>query len=353
MTNYRWFDFLGEFESIENGRVYLGSEYDLPIIPRDTGSSQSESSDVPVTTTHPEKGVHVGQSICNQMFKEGVIKVEIEFEAADDRCMADIILQYDPRTEDMLNFSLGGAAREAKWANFYSLRLWAAQPAAVETNPPAGGTETAKSWKALKWGGHRASFKAGRSYQLELIVKGSSLSVVLDGVNMARHTLPFAFPGLQVGIFCAAPKKVFFRNFSVECERPQAFVIMQFNTPEYESLFRDVITPVCEKSGLRVYRGDFTKHPGIVISDITKNLTESAVVIAEITPVNGNVYYEVGYADALKKPVILIADQNVGQLPFDVRANRTIFYENTIGGKKLVEQTLSEYLKSVLAPQSF
>ena len=117
---------------------------------------------------------------------------------------------------------------------------------------------------------------------------------------------------------------------------------MQFNTAEYEALFTDVIAPVCEKEGFRVYRADFTKRPCLNIADITKHLTESTVIIAEMTPINGNVYYEVGYADALKKPVILIADKNIGQLPFDVRAYRTIFYENSIGGKRAVEDLLSE-----------
>jgi nucleoside 2-deoxyribosyltransferase len=128
---------------------------------------------------------------------------------------------------------------------------------------------------------------------------------------------------------------------------------MQFNTPEYEALFTEIITPVCEKEGFSVYRADFTKRPGLIISDITKHLTESQVIIGEVTPLNGNVYYEVGYADALKKPVVLIADKTVGQLPFDIRPYRTIFYENSIGGKRTVEETLSQYLKNILTPQSF
>lgn len=128
---------------------------------------------------------------------------------------------------------------------------------------------------------------------------------------------------------------------------------MQFNTIEYDSLFNDVIAPACEDQGFRVYLADFTKEPGLIMSDIIKRLTDSAAVIAEVTPVSGNVYYEVGYADALKKPVILLANKSVGQLPFDVRPYRTIFYENSIGGKRVVEQNLAEYLKNILTPQSF
>jgi nucleoside 2-deoxyribosyltransferase len=49
--------------------------------------------------------------------------------------------------------------------------------------------------------------------------------------------------------------------------------------------------------------------PGWAIEDIKRQIAECRVVIAEITPGNPNVYYEVGYADALNKPLILIADR--------------------------------------------
>ena len=73
----------------------------------DASNKQGEPPRQPVDQpAAPQKKVWVGQSICDQVFKEGVIKVEIEFEEVDWRCMADIILQYDPSTQDMLSFSL-------------------------------------------------------------------------------------------------------------------------------------------------------------------------------------------------------------------------------------------------------
>jgi nucleoside 2-deoxyribosyltransferase len=57
------------------------------------------------------------------------------------------------------------------------------------------------------------------------------------------------------------------------------------------------------------------------------------VVIAEITVPNQNVFYELGYAHALNKPTILLAEKG-RELPFDVHGYRCLFYENSIGGKK-------------------
>ena len=99
---------------------------------------------------------------------------------------------------------------------------------------------------------------------------------------------------------------------------------------------------------MQPYRADFTYMPGLVIEDIKKQIAEARVIIAEITPANPNVYYEIGYADALNKPLILIADKKEGLKPFDVRAYRTIFYENSIGGKNQVENDLKEYLKLIM-----
>jgi nucleoside 2-deoxyribosyltransferase len=59
------------------------------------------------------------------------------------------------------------------------------------------------------------------------------------------------------------------------------------------------------------------------------------------------VFYELGYAHALRKPTILLADSSK-DLPFDVRGYRCIFYENSIGGKRKVEEQLRKHLEAIL-----
>jgi hypothetical protein len=58
-------------------------------------------------------------------------------------------------------------------------------------------------------------------------------------------------------------------------------------------------------------------------------------------------FYELGYAHALDKPTILLAQRDA-ELPFDIRSYRVIFYENSIGGKALVEESLPRHLSSIL-----
>lgn len=135
------------------------------------------------------------------------------------------------------------------------------------------------------------------------------------------------------------------RNYHVAPERAKVFVVMQF-TPPYNELYSDVIVPVCDDLGLVAVRVDETYGPGLIIADITREIVEARVIVADITPANPNVYYEVGYAHALNKPTILIAEKPT-QLPFDVSPFRVLFYENTIGGKAKVEAGLRKHLEAI------
>jgi hypothetical protein len=129
---------------------------------------------------------------------------------------------------------------------------------------------------------------------------------------------------------------------------PRAFVIMQFTEP-FNSFFRHVIQPVAKAVGLEAFRASDVYKPGIILEDILHDILESEVIIAEITSGNPNVFYELGYAHALRKKTILLADRVVtAELPFDIRGYRVIFYENTIKGKPEVEKELEEHLRNIM-----
>ena len=66
---------------------------------------------------------------------------------------------------------------------------------------------------------------------------------------------------------------------------------------------------------------------------------------------NANVFYELGFAHALDKPTILLANRGDTELPFDVSSYRVIFYDDNIGGKRDVEETLRKHLHEVLKGQ--
>jgi hypothetical protein len=70
--------------------------------------------------------------------------------------------------------------------------------------------------------------------------------------------------------------------------------------------------------------------------------------VAEITTHNPNVFYELGYAHALRKPALLLVRRQEGEtMPFDIRGYRAIFYDDSIGGKKTVERNLKQHLRAI------
>ena len=54
-------------------------------------------------------------------------------------------------------------------------------------------------------------------------------------------------------------------------------------------------------------------------------LERADVIVADVTNANPNVLWEIGYAEALKKPVVLAAEDSE-QVPFDLRLHRLVLY---------------------------
>ncbi len=120
---------------------------------------------------------------------------------------------------------------------------------------------------------------------------------------------------------------------------------MQFSEP-YDTLYKEVIEPKGKEAGFHVIQIGDLKRPGIIFQDIQQELGKATAVVAEISAANNNVFYELGYAHALHKPTILLARRGQ-QLPFDIRSYRVIFYDDTIGGKTDLEETLGKHLAAV------
>jgi hypothetical protein len=149
-----------------------------------------------------------------------------------------------------------------------------------------------------------------------------------------------------LALFLQGPSDFVVSEFTVRVERPKAFVVMQFSDP-FNALYHDVVKPTCERFGFQVIRADDIYNAGLIIQDIAKSIRESSLIIADITPDNPNVFYEVGYAHGIGKTTILLSDRRRDKLPFDVSGFRTLFYDDTIGGKKIVEQNLTKHLENL------
>lgn len=109
----------------------------------------------------------------------------------------------------------------------------------------------------------------------------------------------------------------------------KCFVIQPFDKGKFDTRYNDSIKPAIETvDGVEAYRVDNDKSVVVIIESIEKNICQSDIVVAEITTDNPNIWYELGFASALKKPVILLCNsrERKGNYPFDIRHRKIIDY---------------------------
>lgn len=129
-------------------------------------------------------------------------------------------------------------------------------------------------------------------------------------------------------------------------EAADIFILMPFDA-QLKPVYEDHIVESARKLGLRAARGDdfFTSHS--VMRDIWNAVMSARVVVADCTGRNPNVFYEIGLAHAVGKPVILIT-QSVDDVPFDIRHLRYIQYDYTPRGMRIFEERIMETLRAEL-----
>lgn len=104
------------------------------------------------------------------------------------------------------------------------------------------------------------------------------------------------------------------------------------------------IKKACSDTGYTCLRSDTPFDPNNILKHTIELILESQIIIGLVDGRNPNVYYEIGIAHSVGKPVILISKASRDKsIPFNVRSNRFIFYKK---GHDLVEQ-LATALNSV------
>jgi hypothetical protein len=123
------------------------------------------------------------------------------------------------------------------------------------------------------------------------------------------------------------------------------FVLMPFKK-ELTPIYEDHIKKVADTLNLSSARADdfFSQNP--IISEIWSAIVQAKILIADCTDKNPNVFYEIGIAHAIDKPVILIT-QNENDVPFDLRHRRYIPYTFTPRGMEEFEKILSSTIYEV------
>ncbi len=128
----------------------------------------------------------------------------------------------------------------------------------------------------------------------------------------------------------------------------RAFVLMPFRNP-YDEYYEKIYKPALLEEGFEVHRADDMNAPRPIINDIRKYIAEADLIVCEMSERNPNVFYELGLAHAIGKPVILLT-RAVGDIPFDLRHIRVIVYSTeTPDWNKALERKIKLFAKEALA----
>jgi len=130
------------------------------------------------------------------------------------------------------------------------------------------------------------------------------------------------------------------------------FVMMPFAPPlgDYYSKIYEV---AIKKAGLNPVRADNEIFgTGKIVDQIWSGITSAKVLVAELTSRNPNVFYELGLAHALKKPVVLVSS-NEDDVPFDLQHIRVIYYNvhDPFWGSKLIDKVAENILSALKNPE--
>ncbi len=110
----------------------------------------------------------------------------------------------------------------------------------------------------------------------------------------------------------------------------KCFVIQPFDSDKFDKRFVDIFEPAILKAEFEAYRIDKDLSVRIPIDDIEKGISESAICFAEITLDNPNVWYELGFAFACNKDVVMVcSDERQGKFPFDIQHRHIITYKTS------------------------
>ena len=107
------------------------------------------------------------------------------------------------------------------------------------------------------------------------------------------------------------------------------FVIQPFDGGKFDKRYDDVFAPAINSIlGLEAYRVDKDFGVDVPIEAIEEKIENSKICLADITLDNPNVWYEVGFARAKGKPLVLLcSDERKTQYPFDIRHRTVLSYK--------------------------
>ncbi len=126
--------------------------------------------------------------------------------------------------------------------------------------------------------------------------------------------------------------------------KPFVFTLMPFLS-SFDDIYKLGIKATCEELNSYCERVDEQIFQGSILDRIFNQIVKADVIVADMTGRNPNVFFEVGYAKALDKKLILLTS-SADDIPFDLKHYTHVEYNNSIVKLK---ESLKTHLKFYFA----
>ena len=126
-------------------------------------------------------------------------------------------------------------------------------------------------------------------------------------------------------------------------------LIIHPSTSEFKATY-EMLSDVVAKAGAAPFRIDEPLSAGrVVIAQVYRAIEKADAIICDLSTTNANVMYQLGYAHALGKPVVVIA-RTVEDVPFDLSGVPFLAYANSNEFAQELRKMVSEALEN---PRAF
>lgn len=93
-----------------------------------------------------------------------------------------------------------------------------------------------------------------------------------------------------------------------------------------DTVLKQLIEPAAKNTGLKTVRADGIRGAGQITTQMLRHIQDSDVVVADLTGLNANVFYELAFRHTLSKPAIVLSPKGQ-RLPFDIADTRAVVFD--------------------------
>lgn len=141
-------------------------------------------------------------------------------------------------------------------------------------------------------------------------------------------------------------------------EAKSAFIITPIGVPnspinrEARGIIESAIVPVLKAKGFEVNNPMESTESGSIGKDIINKIVDCDLVIANLTGQNPNVMYELALRHSVNKPFVMVMrNDEIDKLPFDIQDQRVVTYSDTLFGLDKLKKSLEDHIESAMTDE--